>query len=82
MIHMRGSSGLVAFTRSMSLILAKAGLANYDEAQQVMRSQDVQMTSNSFETQGRRGRKGPRQQQQPTFQLATQNRWAGFQGNL
>jgi hypothetical protein len=83
MIHMRGSSGLVAFTRSLSLILAKAGLASYEEAKKVMRSQDVQMSNDSFQTQGRRGRKGPRQQQQQsTFQLATHNRWAGFQGNL
>jgi hypothetical protein len=84
MIHMRGSSGRVAYTRSVAAILAKAGLASREEAEQVMRSVDVRMNprqEDSFQTQGRRGRKGPRgQQQQSTFQLAVQNRWSGLQG--
>ena len=84
MIHLRGSSGLVAYTRSVAAILAKAGLASREEAEQVMRSEDVKMKArqeDSFQTQGRRGRKGPRsQQQQSTFQLAVQNRWSGLQG--
>ena len=84
MIHMRGSSGRVAYTRSVAAILAKAGLASREEAEQVMRSMDVKMKprqEDSFQTQGRRGRKGPRsQQQQSTLQLAVQNRWSGLQG--
>ena len=84
MIHMRRSSGLVAYARSVAAILARAGLASRDKAEQVMRSEDVKMKTrqeDSFQTQGRRGRKGPRgQQQQSTFQLAVQNRWNGLQG--
>ena len=85
MIHMRGPSGLVAYTRSVAAILAKAGLASQYDAEQVMRSEDVRMKTreeDNFQTQGRRGSKGPRrqQQQQSTFQLALQNRWSGFQG--
>ena len=84
MIHLRGSSGLVAYTRSVAAILARAGLARMDDAEQVMRSEDVKMKTrqeDSFQTQGRRGRNGPRgQQQQSTFQLAVQNRWSGLQG--
>ena len=83
MIHMRGPSGLVAYTRSVAAILAKAGLASQYDAEQVMRSEDVKMKTreeDSFQTQGRRGTKGPRRQQQSTFHLALQNRWNGFQG--
>ena len=85
MIHMRGPSGLVAYTRSVAAILAKAGMAIQYDAEQVMRSEDVKMKQReeaSFQTQGRRGNKGPRrqQQQQSTFELALSNRWSGFQG--
>ena len=49
-----------------------------------MRSEDVKMKTReeaSFQTQGRRGNKGPRrQQQQTTFELALSNRWSGLQG--
>ena len=83
-IHMRGPSGLVAYTRSVAAILAKAGLASKEEADQVMRNEDVKMNrrgEDTFQTQGRRGNKGPRrQQQQSTFELALANRWSGFQG--
>ena len=41
MIHMKGSSGKVAYTRSVAAILARAGLASIQEAEQVARSQDV-----------------------------------------
>ena len=67
MIHMRGSSGLVAYTRSVAAILARAGLASREDAEKVMRSEDVKMKlrqEDSFQTQGRRGKKGPVGQQQ------------------
>ena len=57
MIHMRGSSGKVAYTRSVAAILARAGLASSEEAQQVARSQKITMERPSGEdwrTQGRR----------------------------
>ena len=82
MVHMRGTAGKVAYTRSVASILAGAGLTTPQEAQQVARSQRIKMGSGGqgFQTQGRRGRTGPKQQL-TTFQLATQNRFAGLQGN-
>ena len=44
-IHMKGSSGMVAYTRSVAAILARAGLASSEEAQQVARSQQITMQS-------------------------------------
>ena len=74
---------MVAYTRSVASILAGAGLTTPQEAQQVARSQRIKMGSGGkgFQTQGRRGWAGPKQQQVSTFQLATQNRFAGLQGN-
>ena len=106
MIHMKGSSGMVAYTRSVAAALARAGLASSEEAEQVARSQEISMqrpAGDNWRTQGRRGQgqggrgqgqggrsqgrgdhRGRRQQQQQvsTFELATQNRWSAFQGNL
>ena len=106
MIHMKGSSGMVAYTRSVAAALARAGLASSEEAEQVARSQQISMqrpAGDNWRTQGRRGQgqggrgqgqggrsqgrgdhRGRRQQQQQvsTFELATQNRWSAFQGNL
>ena len=111
MIHMKGSSGRVAYTRSVAAILARAGLASSEEAEQVARSQQITMQRPAVEewrTQGRRGQgghgqggrdqgdrvqgnrghsrggqRGRRQQQQvSSFELATQNRWSAFEGNL
>ena len=85
MVHMRGTSGKVAYTRSVASILAGAGLTTPQEAQQVARCQRIKIRrpeGEGFRTQGRRGRASPRQHQNlSTFQLATQNRFAGFQGN-
>jgi hypothetical protein len=82
---MRGTSGKVAYTRSVASILAGAGLTTSQEADQVARNQEVKFRrseGDGFKTQGRRGWAGPRQQQQlSTFQLATRNRFSGFQGN-
>ena len=113
MIHMKGPSGKVAYTRSVAVALANAGLARIEEAEQVARSQDITMertAGDAWRTQGRRGQggqgqggrghgawgrgqggqgrgqdsRGHRQQQQQTstFELATQNRWSAFEGNL
>jgi hypothetical protein len=83
-IHMRGTSGQVAYTRSVGSILAGAGLTTVQEAEQVARCQRITMrcARDSFQTQGRKGRKGPKQHHQPsTFQIATENRFGGLQGN-
>ena len=116
MIHMKGSSGRVAYTRSVAAILARAGLASSEEAEQVARSQEITMerpSGDNWRMQGRRGQggrgqgqggrdqgqggrrqggqgqcrggqRGRRQQQQQgsPFELATQNRWSAFQGNM
>ena len=99
MIHMKGPSGKAAFTRSVACILASAGLTTPQEAALVARpgladrEQEIIMNrggTNSFQVQGRKGRKGQRQQQfwqeqqwkQPSpFEVATYNRFASFQGN-
>ena len=41
MVHMRGASGKVAYTRSVVAILAKANLASTVDAEQVARSRTV-----------------------------------------
>ena len=99
MIQMKGPSGRAAFTRSVACILASAGLTTPQEAALVARpgladrEQEIIMNrggTNSFQVQGRKGRKGQRQQQfwqeqqwkQPSpFEVATYNRFASFQGN-
>ena len=61
MIHMKGSSGKVAYTRSVAAILARAGLASIQEAEQVARSQEITMdrpAGDAWRTQGRRGQGG------------------------
>ena len=84
MLHLNGTSGKVAYTRSVASILAGAGLTSLQEAEQVARNKAIQIRragGQEFRTQGRRGRGSPPQQQLSTFQLATNNRFASFQGN-
>ena len=86
MVHMRGTSGKVAFTRSVASILASAGLTTPQEAAMVARNQEVRIKrsgGHSFQAQTRKGWVRPRQQHQQlsTFQLATQNRFSGYQEN-
>ena len=92
MIHMKGPSGMVAFSRSVAAILAKAGLATTEEAEQFARNQTVKMKKTGdggYRTQNKRGwsganhgRGGNRQAHQPsTFQLATQNRYGWLSGD-
>ena len=100
LVHMRGTSGKVAFTRSVASILAGAGLTTPQDAAMVARNKAIQIRrsggdgfrrsegdgdrrsgGNGFRSQGRRSRGGPRQQGISTFQLATRNRFDGFQGN-
>ena len=75
MVHMKGPSGMAAFTRSVAQIFAGAGLCSKEEAIRVARpgldenDRSIKMTKlgdNGFQVQGRRsktGRGAPRQQQ-------------------
>ena len=58
MIHMRGASGKVAYTRSVAAILASANLASTADAEQVARSEKNGPVE-EFSSQGRRSRGGP-----------------------
>ena len=86
MVHMRGASGKVAYTRSVAAILAKANLASIGDAEQVARSEKKGPGEEEFSSQGRRGRGGPKgfprrghQQHVSNFHLATRNRFGGLQ---
>ena len=88
MVHMRGSSGLVSYTRSVAQILASAGLTTQQEAANLARNkEDLKMKNsggNKYQTQGRNNKGGPRRQHQQvpsTFQLATSNMFAPLQSN-
>ena len=81
-IHMRGSSGLISFTRSMASILAGAGLCNPIEAEQLGRSKQQSGGSNfphssdsseGFRTQRGRGPAPRRNISQ--FNIQTQNQF-------
>ena len=68
MVHMRGSFGLVSYTRSVAQILAAAGLTTQQEAINLARNkEDLKMKNsgaNIYQNQGRRNKGGPRRQQQ------------------
>ena len=76
-IHLKGSSGRVAFTRSMAAILAAAGLCNTVEAEQVARSEENCAPPAQDFPQFQRGRRAaPRQRQVDTaFTLSTRNQF-------
>ena len=76
-IHMKGSSGCIAMTRSMAAILARAGLCNIEEAEQVGRS-EPRDPSPETDFQVQRGRGGaPRLDSRPQ-ETSTQNRYAAL----
>ena len=97
MVHMNGSSGMAAFTRSVAKIFAEAGLCSPEEASKVARpgldenDKSIKLrreVDGGFQTQGRRsktGRRSPGQQQQqqevPRFESATHNQFSVLQGN-
>ena len=66
MLHLRGASGKVSFTRSVAAMLAEAGLATVEEAEQVGRNMHVEMkkpVDEGYRIQNRRGSSGAGQQQ-------------------
>ena len=96
MVHMKGPSGMAAFTKSVARIFAGAGLCSPEEASKVARpgldenDKSIKLrreVDGGFQTQGRRsktGRRSPGQQQQqevPRFELDTHNQFSVLQGN-
>ena len=66
MLHLKGASGKVAFTRSVAAMLAEAGLTTVEEAEQAGRDMHVEMKKSrdeGYRTQTRRGWGGAGQQQ-------------------
>ena len=83
-IHLKGSSGMIAMTRSIAGIFAGAGFTTQSLAQGCGRSEgpDASRSSSSspsstagFQTQGSRGA-APRRQEDTQFQLQTRNQFA------
>ena len=79
-IHLKGSSGIMAMTRSIAAIMAGVGLTTPEEAYNVGRSKvppQVGSSSDGFTTQNTHRRQAPRQQN-PQFNLPTQNRFSSL----
>ena len=78
-IHLCGSSGTVAFNRSMASILAGAGLCSSAEAEDICRGEENRSApAPEFQQVQRRRQSAPRSQQ-PQFHLSTANRFAALQ---
>ena len=76
----RGSSGRMAYTRSVGHILAAAGLISAKEAAQVGENLKIEMKKTGErwnQVEGGRGRRQPHQMS--TFQTAVHNRFAPLQ---
>ena len=66
MLHLKGASGRVAFTRSVAAMMAEAGLTTVEEAEQAGRNMHVEIRKpeeEGYRTQGRRGQGGEGQSQ-------------------
>ena len=80
-IHLKGSSGMIAMTRSIAGIFAGAGFTTQSLAQGCGRSEGSDASRSSspssarFQTQGSRGA-APRRQEDTQFQLRTHNQFA------
>ena len=87
-IHLKGSSGMIALTRSIAGIFAGAGFTTHSLAQGCGRwegpdascsssspSSSSAIPSSGFQTQGSRGA-APRRQEDTQFQLQTHNQFA------
>ena len=65
MLHLKGASGKVSFTRSVAAMMAEAGLTTVEEAEQAGRNMHVEMKKpeEGYRTQNRRGWSGAGQPQ-------------------
>ena len=79
-IHLKGSSGRMAYTRSVGKILAAAGLISCEDAAQVGKNLKIKLKKTGERWNQVENRRGSRQPQQlSTFQVATQNRFGVLQ---
>ena len=79
-IHLKGSSGKMAYTRSVAKILAMAGLISTEDAAQVGKNLNIKLKKSGERWNQTENRRGSRQPQQlSTFQVATQNRFGVLQ---
>ena len=74
-IHLKGSSGNIAMTRSIAAVLAGVGLASVTEAEALGRSKLSPQPSATPAYQTQRGRRPAPRQQLRQFELPTQNRF-------
>ena len=79
-IHLKGSSGKMAYTRSVANILAAAGLISPEGAAQVGKNLNIKLKKSGERWNQVENGRGSRQPQQlSTFQTATQNRFGVLQ---
>ena len=86
-VHLRGSSGMVAYTRSVAKVMAAVGLISEQEAAEMSRNKDIKFNKENGGWNQNKAKKGraprPAQQMSAAFELATHNRFGPlqFQGN-
>jgi hypothetical protein len=81
-VHLRGSSGKVAYTRSVAKVLAEVGLISEQEAAEMSRNKNVKFNKENngwTQSKAKKGRAPRPAQQMSTFQLATENRFGPLQ---
>ena len=81
-VHLRGSSGMVAYTRSVAKVLAEVGLITEQEAAEMSRNKNIKFVKENGGWNKNKANKGrtPRPAQQiSVFELATQNRFGPLQ---
>ena len=81
-VHLRGSSGKVAYTRSVAKVLAEVGLITEQEADEMSRNKNVKFNKENggwTQSKAKKGRTPRPAQQMSTFQLATENRFGPLQ---
>ena len=79
-IHLKGSSGRMAYTRSVGKIFAAAGLISPEDAAQVGKNLKIKLKKTPERwNQVENGRRPRQPQQLSTFQVATQNRFGVLQ---
>ena len=83
-VHLRGSSGKVAYTRSVARGLADLGLITEEEAANMSRNKNITFNKEGdgwTQNQSKNGRAPRPAAQLSTFQLATRNMFAPLQEN-